>query len=47
MIIWIDGTNGVEKSHVAVELADRNIEYVESALYWMDFHSESFLTVLQ
>lgn len=41
MIIWIDGANGVGKSHVAVKLsellADRNTEYVESDLYWKDF----------
>ncbi len=41
MIIWIDGANGVGKSHIAVELtkllADRNAEYIETDLYWMDF----------
>lgn len=38
MIVWIDGANGVGKSHVAAELAvllaERNAEYVESDLYW-------------
>lgn len=37
-IVWIDGANGVGKSHVAAKLAeilaDRNAEYVESDLYW-------------
>lgn len=41
MIIWIDGANGVGKSHVAAKLAEllayRNAEYVESDLYWEDF----------
>ena len=41
MIIWIDGTNGVGKSHVAEKLAkllaNKNAEYIESDLYWMDF----------
>lgn len=40
-IIWIDGTNGVGKSHVAAELAEsllkKNAEYVESDLYWLNF----------
>lgn len=40
MIVWIDGANGVGKSHVAAELADlladRNAEYVESDQYWYD-----------
>lgn len=38
MIIWIDGANGVGKSHVAAELAEClknwNAEYMESDLYW-------------
>lgn len=41
MIVWINGANGVGKSHVAAKLAelltDRNAEYVESDLYWGDF----------
>ena len=41
MIIWIDGANGVGKSHVAKKLAkflaDRNAEYVESDQYWTEF----------
>ena len=41
MIIWVDGVNGVGKSHIAAELAecliDKNAEYVESDLYWKDF----------
>ena len=40
MIVWIDGANGVGKSHVAAELAvilaDKNTEYLESDLYWDD-----------
>lgn len=40
-IIWIDGANGVGKSHVAAELAEsllkKNAEYVESDLYWLNF----------
>lgn len=40
MIVWIDGANGVGKSHVAAELeellSDGNAEYVESDLYWYD-----------
>lgn len=38
MIVWIDGANGVGKSHVAAKLeellSDRNAEHVESDLYW-------------
>lgn len=38
MIVWIDGANGVGKSHIAVKLtealADKNAEYIESDLYW-------------
>ena len=38
MIVWIDGANGVGKSHVAAKLAEilacENAEYVESDLYW-------------
>lgn len=34
MIIWIDGVNGVGKSHIVAELVEhlenRNFEYVES-----------------
>ena len=40
MIIWVDGVNGVGKSHIAAELAecliDKNAEYVESDLYWVN-----------
>lgn len=40
MIVWIDGANGVGKSHIAAELAvilaDKNAEYLESDLYWDD-----------
>lgn len=54
MIVWIDGANGVGKSHVADALAkrltNRNAEYVESDLYWMDFiqneHKKSFLDLI-
>lgn len=39
MLIWIDGTNGVGKSHVAEKLAehlsDEAAEYVESDRFWM------------
>lgn len=38
MIVWIDGANGVGKSHVATDLAailaDKSAEYLESDLYW-------------
>ena len=41
MIIWIDGVNGVGKSHIAAELVEhlenRNFEYVESDQYWTEF----------
>lgn len=50
MIVWIDGANGVGKSHVAAELAerlaDRNAEYVESDLYWKDLIQNDFLKAL-
>lgn len=50
MIIWIDGVNGVGKSHVAAELAeclaDMNAEYVESDLYWKDFIQNDFMKAL-
>lgn len=40
MIVWIDGANGVGKSHVAAKLAElhsyKNAEYVESDLYWYE-----------
>lgn len=38
MIVWIDGANGVGKSHVATELAEtlgcENAEYMDSDLFW-------------
>lgn len=41
MIVWINGVTGVGKSHVAKELAkqlsDKNVEYLESDLYWIEF----------
>lgn len=47
MIIWIDGANGVGKSHVAEKLSellsDRNAEHVDSDLYWKDFNQNDFL----
>lgn len=47
MIIWINGANGVGKSHVAAKLAehleDRNAEYVELDLYQMEFIRKDFL----
>lgn len=50
MIVWIDGANGVGKSHVATELAkafiDRKAEYVESDLYWMELVKDNFIKVL-
>ena len=50
MIVWIDGVNGVGKSHVAAELAevflDRKAEYVESDLYWMKFIKEDYVKAL-
>jgi deoxyadenosine/deoxycytidine kinase len=50
MIIWIDGANGVGKSHVAAELAeclvDRNADYVESDLYWNAFIQNDFFKAL-
>lgn len=47
MIIWVDGVNGVGKSHIAAELSerlvDKNAEYVESDLYWRDLQRTDFL----
>lgn len=49
-ITWINGANGVGKSHVAAKLAEllenRNAEYVESDLYWMEFIRKDFLKAL-
>lgn len=46
MIVWIDGVNGVGKSHVAEILAKhltyRNAKYAESDLYWMDLIQNEF-----
>ena len=46
MFFWIDGVNGVGKSHVAEKLskllANKNAEYVESDLYWMDLIQDDF-----
>ena len=46
MIVWINGTVGAEKSHVAQKLAEllaeKGAEYVESDLYWMDFLRDHF-----
>ncbi len=43
MVIWIDGANGVGKSHVAEALAKQltniNAEYIESDYYWYEFLS--------
>lgn len=45
MIIWIDGANGVGKSHVATKLAEifskKNAEYIESDLYWLNLIKEN------
>lgn len=50
MIVWIDGANGVGKSHVAARLeellSDRNAEYVESDIYWKDLIQNNFLKAL-
>lgn len=50
MIIWIDGVNGVGKSHVAAELeellSEKNAEYVESDLYWEDLLRNDFSKAL-
>jgi len=47
MIIWIDGVNGVGKSHVASKLAEElvnyNAEYVESDVYWLELFRVIFL----
>lgn len=46
MIIWIDGVNGVGKSSVSAsleeQLNDRNAEYIESDLYWLDMLKTKF-----
>ncbi len=46
MIIWIDGVNGVGKSHVASKLAEKlvnyNAEYVESDVYWLKLIQSNF-----
>lgn len=46
MIIWIDGANGVGKSHVATKLAEifseKNAEYIESDLYWLNMIKKNF-----
>lgn len=46
MIVWIDGVNGVGKSHVAEALAklltNKNAEYVESDLYWLNLVQNEF-----
>lgn len=50
MIIWIDGVNGVGKSHMALklaeDLADHNAEYIESDVYWMNLIKDNFLKAL-
>ena len=50
MIIWIDGVNGVGKSHVAAELeellSEKNAEYGESDLYWEDILRNNFTKAL-
>lgn len=50
MIIWIDGANGVGKSHVATKLAEifseKNAEYIESDLYWLNLIKENFAKAL-
>lgn len=46
MIVWINGTVGAGKSHVAQKLAEllteKDAEYIESDLYWMDFLRDHF-----
>lgn len=50
MIIWIDGANGVGKSNVSAlleeQLKDRNAEYIESDLYWLDMIKTNFFKAL-
>lgn len=50
MIIWLDGVNGVGKSHVAAELeellSEKNAEYVESDIYWEGLIQENFTKIL-
>ena len=46
MIVWINGTVGAGKSHVAQKLAgllaEKDAEYIESDLYWADFIHDHF-----
>lgn len=50
MIFWIDGANGVGKSHVATKLAEifseKNAEYIELELYWLNLIKENFAKAL-
>lgn len=49
-IVWIDGVNGVGKSHIAAELAktigDKAAEHVESDFYWNNFIKTNYLKAL-
>ena len=46
MIVWINGTVGAGKSHIAQKLAEllaeKGAEYIESDLYWTDFIHDHF-----
>lgn len=50
MIVWINGTVGAGKSHVAQKLAEllaeKGAEYIESDLYWMGFLRDHFIVAI-
>lgn len=51
MIIWIDGVNGVGKSHIASELEKKlpfkNVEHVDSDIYWIEYLKKNRLQAIQ